>query len=162
MSEANSPAPAIDLECDLPEPPEKVWRALSEPKWLGRWLLPTDLRAFPGARFSFRPTEREAGPIACEVLEVEPPRRLRWRQREVHVSEGGERFIDSVVTIDLGRNANGGTHLRLQHNGFEISSVLVSSLSASSKVVGLKAQRRSNLRRSELAAPIECCLRWAA
>src|SRR6476660_1208960 len=83
----------IVLECDLPQPPALVWRALTEKELLAAWLLPNDLRAEVGARFTFEPADRSdssdpndrgdhSDSIECEVLEVEPERTLRWRQTE--------------------------------------------------------------------------------
>ena len=39
---------SIAFECDLPEAPEKVWRALTTPEIVSEWLLPTDLRPEAG------------------------------------------------------------------------------------------------------------------
>ena len=35
---------SIAFECDLPEAPDKVWRALTTLEIVSEWLLPTDLR----------------------------------------------------------------------------------------------------------------------
>jgi ATP-dependent Clp protease, protease subunit len=40
----------VVVECDLPDPPEKVWRALTEAHLLAAWLMPNDLRPAVGAR----------------------------------------------------------------------------------------------------------------
>ncbi|WP_395383190.1 SRPBCC domain-containing protein [Mesorhizobium sp. UC22_110] len=58
----------IVVECDLPEAPEKVWRALTEPEIVAAWLLPNDIRSETGQRFSLG----AEGRIACTVLEAEP------------------------------------------------------------------------------------------
>ena len=50
----------IILECDLPQAPALVWRALTEPDLLGAWLLPNDLRPQSGARFCFERADRPA------------------------------------------------------------------------------------------------------
>jgi uncharacterized protein YndB with AHSA1/START domain len=112
---------SILIECDLPQPPEKVWRALTKPELLGKWLMSSDLRAQVGARFHFRPDSSTEGgntPIDCEVLDVEPQRRLRWVQREQGGSQTGCPWVESVVTLELVGSANGGTRLRLVHDGF--------------------------------------------
>ena len=119
---------SILIECDLPEPPEKVWRALTEPELLGKWLMSSDLRAQVGARFQFRPDSSTEGgntPIDCEVLDVEPQRRLRWVQREQGDSKTGCPLVESVVTLELAGIANGGTRLRLVHDGFTSISAVV-------------------------------------
>jgi Uncharacterized conserved protein len=46
---------AISLEFDLRHPPEKVWRALTDPALLAEWLLPAiDLKLEPGAAFTLK------------------------------------------------------------------------------------------------------------
>ena len=38
----------------FPHPPDKVWRALTDPELLGAWLMPNDFQARVGHRFTFR------------------------------------------------------------------------------------------------------------
>lgn len=46
---------SVAFEIDLPHPPEKVWRALTEPELLERWLLPViGLKLEPGAEFTLQ------------------------------------------------------------------------------------------------------------
>src|SRR5690349_14090229 len=84
MTEANEePFEAIVVECDLPDAPEKVWRALTERELLAVWLMPNDFRPELGAEFSFQPpAELESQAIACKVLALEPPRLLRFSWQE--------------------------------------------------------------------------------
>lgn len=112
---------SLAFECELPDPPEKVWRALTEPKLLAAWLMPNDIEPEIGSRFAF------AGPdarIDCEVLEAEPGRRLRYSWRERPKTQDASRPepldspMDSIVTFTLDRTISGGTHLRIVHNGF--------------------------------------------
>jgi len=113
---------SVVVECDLPDSPEKVWRALTDRELVARWLMPGDIRPEVGARFQLRPTDTqkagEPAPLQCEVLEAEPGRRLRWRQREPAESAPARVFIDSVVTFDLSGIPGGGTHLRVTHDEF--------------------------------------------
>ena len=37
---AKSQTESLEFEFDLRHPPEKVWRALTDPKLLAEWLLP--------------------------------------------------------------------------------------------------------------------------
>ncbi|WP_410643682.1 SRPBCC domain-containing protein [Amycolatopsis sp. lyj-346] len=57
-----------------------MWRALTEPDLLERWItMPNDIKPVVGHRFRL-PAELvpaagfAGGPVACEVLEVEPER----------------------------------------------------------------------------------------
>jgi uncharacterized protein YndB with AHSA1/START domain len=84
---------SVVVECELPDPPEKVWRALTEPELLAEWL-----------------TEGESVPIEREVVLEEPHRLLRYAWRD-------GRDVESLVTFELERTATGGTNLRVIHTG---------------------------------------------
>jgi uncharacterized protein YndB with AHSA1/START domain len=123
MNDNERQAPRMDIvvDCELDAPPDRVWRALTEPELLATWLLPNDFRPEPGYRFAFAPDPRRlaGGPIACEVLDLEPERRLRlsWRSADAGERDAAGNRLDSVVTFDLERTA-GGTRLRIAHTGF--------------------------------------------
>ena len=120
MTKAENPTAAeapLSFECDLPDPPEKVWRALTEPELLAAWMMPNDIKAEAGGRFAFA---GPGAPIECEVIEVEPGRLLRysWRERPADNNADQLPAFDSIVTFTLARTASGGTHLRIVHDGF--------------------------------------------
>lgn len=116
---AKSAADSLEFECELPEPPEKVWRALTEPKLLAAWMMPNDIRPEIGNRFAFAGPD---APIDCEVLDAEPGRLLRYSWREqAKTGDAGQALdspLDSIVTFTLDRTISGGTHLRIVHDGF--------------------------------------------
>jgi uncharacterized protein YndB with AHSA1/START domain len=102
----------IAFEFDLPHPPEKVWRALTEPALLAEWLLPAfDFGLDPGTEFTFRrdPMPGWDGMVHCRIRESDPPRRLSYAW------VAGD--IDTVVTFTLAGTPN-GTHLTLVQSGF--------------------------------------------
>jgi uncharacterized protein YndB with AHSA1/START domain len=107
---------AISQQYDLPYPPAKVWRALTEPELLARWLMSTDLRPVVGQSFTFKsePTPWWDGIVHCEVLESEPHQRLSYTWRSGPESSP----LDTVVTWTLTPTASGGTRLALEHSGF--------------------------------------------
>ncbi len=107
---------SISLEWTLPHPPAKVWRALTEPELLARWLMQNDLRPAVGHRFTFRqePTPWWDGIVHCEVLELEPGRRIRYSWKSGPESSP----LDTVVTWTLAPTPSGGTRLSLEHSGF--------------------------------------------
>ena len=65
----------------LRHPPEKVWRAITEPEHLAHWF-PTTIEGerAPGARLRFSFPEVEMPPMDGEMLAFEPPSlmELRW------------------------------------------------------------------------------------
>ena len=77
MSETQS----IEVDYELPQPPEKVWRTLTEPALLARWLMQNDIKPVVGHKFTFQaepiPGQWD-GRVDCEVLAVEPLRLLRY------------------------------------------------------------------------------------
>ena len=86
---------SVVTECDLPEAPDKVWKALTVPELLAAWL--------PDA-------------VNGEILTAEPNRllRYRWPGRQEDRDERG-RTLESVVTFELRGTHSGGTHLRVVH-----------------------------------------------
>jgi uncharacterized protein YndB with AHSA1/START domain len=106
----------ISMEYELPHAPAKVWRALTDPALLARWLMSTDLQPRPGHNFTFRsePTPWWDGVVHCEVLEAEPQRRLRYTWKSGPESSP----LDTVVTWTLTPTASGGTRLSLEQSGF--------------------------------------------
>jgi uncharacterized protein YndB with AHSA1/START domain len=101
----------------MPHAPEKIWRALTQSALIAEWLMKNDFQPAVGHRFNFRSTPIAGwnGVADCEVLVLEPPRRLAWSQ-----CGSGEQAADglkSVVTWTLTPVA-GGTHVRMEHAGF--------------------------------------------
>ena len=105
----------IVMRFDLPHPPAKVWRALTEPALLAQWLMKTDLEPVSGKSFTFRsdPTPWWDGIVNCEVLAVEPMKRIQYSWRSGSPPEG----LDTVVTWTL-TPIPSGTRLELEHGGF--------------------------------------------
>jgi uncharacterized protein YndB with AHSA1/START domain len=104
----------------LPHPPAKVWRALTEPALIARWLLPGDFRLEVGHRYIMRATPMPAvgfsGTIQAEVLAFETERMLRigWRDADPDTPNGADWTITWTLTPE-GR----GTRLFLRHEGFD-------------------------------------------
>jgi len=129
---------SLVFECDFEEPPEKVWRALTEPRLLEAWLTAEEPSPTDSAKGSSRAGSAQERPVPSRprpqpgdygVLTAEPHRFLRylWRDRE-HDREGGgghsgDREVHSIVTVELAPGAAGGTHLRLTHGEFRIVSI---------------------------------------
>ena len=104
---------AISFEFDLRHPPEKVWRALTDPELLAEWLLPViDLKLVPGAPFTLQgPSFPDwDGTVNCRVVEIEPYRKLSYTWTVP--------FLDTVVTFTLTPTPS-GTRLSLVQSGFK-------------------------------------------
>jgi uncharacterized protein YndB with AHSA1/START domain len=112
---ARSQTESISFEFDLPHPPQKVWRALTDPVLLAEWLLPVaGLALEPGAAFTFRtqPQPGWDGVVHCRMLDVEPHRTISYTWAT------GDMAIDTVVTFTLEPTAS-GTRLSLVQSGFK-------------------------------------------
>ncbi len=78
---ARSQTESLSFEFDLLHPPEKVWRALTDPELLAEWLLPVvGLRLEPGAAFTFKaqPQPGWDGTVSCRLREIEAQRKLSY------------------------------------------------------------------------------------
>lgn len=109
----------IRLERRYDQPPEKVWIAITDRVALADWLMPNDFVPLVGHRFTFQVDPMRgcgSGVNECEVLEVDPPRRLvyTWKPRPAGHEKQSDRV--STVTWTLTPHA-GGTILRLEHTG---------------------------------------------
>jgi uncharacterized protein YndB with AHSA1/START domain len=110
---ARSQTESIAFEFDLAHPPEKVWRALTDPALLAEWLLPVvDLTLEPGAAFTFKtqPHPGWDGSVNCRILEIEAHTKLSYTWVV------GDMEINTVVTFTLAPTAS-GTRLSLVQSG---------------------------------------------
>lgn len=107
-----NPKSHLSLTFELAHPPQKVWRALTEPELLARWLMKTDLKPQVGRVFQFRrdPLPHWDGVIDCEILEIEEPRFISYTWRALG--------LDTVVSFTL-EETEAGTRLTLEQSGFE-------------------------------------------
>lgn len=100
-------------EIVYPHPIWTVWRALTTPEALARWLMPNDFVARVGHRFTFRtePQDGWSGIVHCEVVELDAPHRVAYTW------QGGPEFPNTLVTFTL-EAVGEHTRLRLEHSGF--------------------------------------------
>jgi uncharacterized protein YndB with AHSA1/START domain len=99
------------IEREMPYPPEKIWRALTQGSLIKEWLMDNDFQPVVGHSFQFRstPVPNWNGIIDSRVLVVEPNRKLSY--------SWGSLGLESVVTWTL-IPTDGGTQIRMEHSGF--------------------------------------------
>jgi uncharacterized protein YndB with AHSA1/START domain len=115
MTDTASETLSVVVEREFPHPPEKVWRALTQPQLIEEWLMKNDLKPVVGQRFNFRADFLPNGSLDCEVLAVEPPSKLSYTWDS---ASGNPAFsLKSVVTWTL-TSTSKGTHLRMEQSGF--------------------------------------------
>jgi uncharacterized protein YndB with AHSA1/START domain len=97
---------SVIVERDIPHPPEKIWRALTEPHLIEEWLMKNDFEPVVGHNFNLR---GDWGAVDCRVVEVEPNKTLSYKWDAMG--------LESVVTWTLTPTRT-GTHLRMEQAGF--------------------------------------------
>ena len=102
---------SLVIEREMPHPPEKIWRALTQGPLIKEWLMDNDLQPVVGHRFNFRstPMPNWNGIIDCEVLVVEPNKKLSY--------SWGALGLGSVVVWTLVATSS-GTLVRMEQSGF--------------------------------------------
>ena len=106
MNEPETATRSVVIEREMPHPPEKIWRALTQPHLIAEWLMTNDFVPVVDHRFNLR---ADWGAVDCQVLTVEPNRRLSYTWAAMG--------LDSVVTWTLTATQT-GTHLRMEQSGF--------------------------------------------
>jgi uncharacterized protein YndB with AHSA1/START domain len=103
-----------------PQPPHDVWTALTDPHALAEWLMPNNFQPVVGRKFQFHvdPMPGFSGISDCEVLEVDPPRRLVYTWTPVPKRADRPRPAPMTLTWTL-RETKGGTELVLEQVGLE-------------------------------------------
>lgn len=102
---------SVVVEREIAFPPEKIWRALTQPHLIEEWLMKTDFKPVPGHRFTLSKTPKPDVSVVvdCEVLKVEPNKTLSYTWDAFG--------LESVVTFTLTPTST-GTHLRVEQSGF--------------------------------------------
>jgi uncharacterized protein YndB with AHSA1/START domain len=102
---------SLVIERELPHPPQKIWRALTQGALIKEWLMDNDFQPVVGHKFNFRspPMPQWDGIIASEVLVIEPHKKLSY--------SWGSMGLESVVVWTL-VPTKGGTLVRMEQSGF--------------------------------------------
>ena len=103
---------SVVVEREIPFPPEKIWRALTQPHLIEEWLMKNDFKAVVGHRFDLR---ADWGAVDCQVVEVEPNKTLSYTWNVTRDDAAND--LKSVVTWTLTQTST-GTRLRMEQSGF--------------------------------------------
>jgi uncharacterized protein YndB with AHSA1/START domain len=97
---------SVAVEREMQHPPEKIWRALTQPHLIEEWLMKNDFKPVVDHRFKF---SADWGGVECQVTAVEPNKTLAY---------SWEAFgLESIVTWTL-TPTDSGTLLRMEQAGF--------------------------------------------
>jgi len=151
----------IRLKTVLPHSQEKVWKALTEPKWLGNWFMENNIEPVEGHYFTFRmkPQKGWDGITHCEIIKVIPQKFISYTYSGeatgekalacagIH-SETADKLtkgiftkLDTVLSFTL-EPVSGGTLLTMEHSGFKGLKLALISLIMQ---MGWKKQLRKKL-----------------
>jgi uncharacterized protein YndB with AHSA1/START domain len=106
MNESSTEARSVVVEREMPHPPDKIWRALTQPHLIEEWLMKTDFKPAVDHRFNLR---ADWGTVDCQVMAIEPNKTLSYTWAAMG--------LKSVVTWTL-TPTHAGTHLRMEQSGF--------------------------------------------
>jgi uncharacterized protein YndB with AHSA1/START domain len=106
MNMAATETRSLTVEREFAFPPEKIWRALTQPHLIEEWLMKNDFQPVVGHSFNLR---GDWGAVDCRVLELEANRSLSYTWDAMG--------LKSVVTWTLTPKGK-GTHLRMEQTGF--------------------------------------------
>jgi uncharacterized protein YndB with AHSA1/START domain len=111
MNETSSETRSVVVERDIPFPPEKIWRALTQPHLIEEWLMRNDFKPVLGHRFNLRRNPQPDVNVAidCQVLAVEPNKTLSYTSAAYG--------LESVVIWTL-TPTGAGTRLRMEQSSF--------------------------------------------
>jgi len=113
MNEPSAETRSVVVEREVPFPPEKIWRALTQPHLIEEWLMKNDFKPVVGHHFNLR--GEWGGVLDCEVLAIEPNRTLSYTWNFAH--DDAAYNLKSEVTFTLTPTST-GTHLRMEQLGF--------------------------------------------
>ena len=106
MNDQSTETLFVVVEREIPHPPEKIWRALTQPHLIEEWLMKNDFAPVVDRRFNLR---ADWGVVDCQVRAVEPNKTLSY----TWAAYG----LESVVTWTLTATSS-GTNLRMEQSGF--------------------------------------------
>ncbi|MEV0251779.1 SRPBCC domain-containing protein [Nocardia sp. NPDC050712] len=107
---------AIELGTFVPRPLDAVWRALTQPDLLERWLLrPIGFAPSAGNCFRFLIPDASINEIVCEVLAARPCEQLTYSWTYPHADYPTPWIVDWTM-----RPQGLGTRLLLTQTGFDI------------------------------------------
>ena len=111
MSDVSTQTRSVIIEREIAHPPEKIWRALTQPHLMEEWLMKNDFKPVAGHRFNLRREPRPGVNIVvdCEVMAVEPHKTLSYSWDAYG--------LESIVTWTLTPTTT-GTLLRMEQAGF--------------------------------------------
>ena len=113
----------IDRTIEIAASPERVWRALTDPRELSDWFQVTidgEIRAGNEVWMTSTHKGYEGQRFAVEFVELTPPRRMVWRWHPGAVDAAVDYSREARTTVTFTLEAAGrGTRLSMAETGFD-------------------------------------------
>jgi uncharacterized protein YndB with AHSA1/START domain len=106
MTDAATETRTVVVEREIAYPPEKIWRALTEPHLIEDWLMKNDFQPVADHNFTLR---GDWGSVDCKVIKIQPHTTLSY--------SWAAHGLESIVTWTLTPTSK-GTNLRMEQTGF--------------------------------------------
>jgi uncharacterized protein YndB with AHSA1/START domain len=106
MNEKSAETLSVVVEREMHQPPEKIWRALTQSDLIEEWLMKNDFKPVVDHRFNLR---ADWGAVDGQVVAVEPNKMLSYTWAAFG--------LESVVTWTLTPTST-GTNVRMEQTGF--------------------------------------------
>jgi uncharacterized protein YndB with AHSA1/START domain len=90
---------SVVVEREIPYPPEKIWRALTQSHLIEEWLMKNDFKPVVDHRFNLR---ADWGAVDCKILAVEPNKTLSYKW----AAYGLESVVTWTVTPTIARRTS--------------------------------------------------------
>ncbi|SRX92457.1 Activator of Hsp90 ATPase 1 family protein [Nocardia brasiliensis ATCC] [Mycobacterium shimoidei] len=124
MTDTTADPQVIEADQFYAHPPERVWRALTTPELMARWLMqPSGFAPVVGTRFTFRgqpmPSVGFSGDIACEVIAVQEGKQLTISWADAASGQPATWMVSWTLYPE-----GHGTRVILRHTGFDLDDVV--------------------------------------
>jgi len=106
MTDTAAETLSVVVEREVAYPPEKIWRALTQPHLIEEWLMKNDFKPVVDHRFNLR---GDWGTVDCQVRTIELNKMLSYTWDALG--------LKSIVTWTL-TPTSAGTNLRMEQSGF--------------------------------------------
>ena len=141
MTDTATETLSVIVEREIPFPPEKIWRALTQPHLIEEWLMKNDFVPVIDHRFNLR---ADWGAVDCRVVAIEPNRDVvlhlggLWPRERRHLDSDADEHGDPPAHGAVGFPA--GSAAGLSGREIRVAAVLGESGAGAGAALNCKAR----------------------